>query len=75
MQTDVKVFIPEMLVDIFPDLTVKVVDEEFKKYNLHTDVIDHIQLLKLAKVQSESNVNICIRRYNKGLTISFTEKE
>lgn len=75
MQTDVKVFTPELLVEIFPELTVKVVDGEFKRYNLHTDSIDHIQLLKLAKVQVESNVNLIIRRYDKGLTIKFTEKE
>lgn len=75
MQTDAKVFTPELLIEIFPDLTVKVANGEFKRYNLHTDSIDHIQLLKLAKVQVESNVNLIVRRYDKGLTITFTEKE
>lgn len=75
MQTDARVFTPELLVEIFPELTVKVVNGEFKRYNLHTDSIDHIQLLKLAKVQVESNVNLIVRRYDKGLTISFTPKE
>lgn len=75
MQTDVKVFTPELLTEIFPGLKVKLVENESVRYNLHTDSIDHVQLLKLAKIQVESNVNLVIRRYNKGLTITFTEKE
>ncbi len=75
MQIVVKVFTPELLVDIFPGLEVKCVKNKFVHYNLHTDVIDHIQLLRLASIQTESNVNLTIRRYGKGITIKFTQKE
>jgi hypothetical protein len=72
MQTDVKVFRPEMLVDVFPGLTVKVVNDKFIHYNLHTNMITDKQIVGLANINLETNVSLFISRYGKGLTIKFT---
>lgn len=66
MQTDVKVFIPEMLVAIFPGLTVKKKDFH---YNIHVGVVTGDELRMLAALSDECNVGISLSPFNKGITI------
>ena len=71
MQTDVKVFTPELLVAIFPNLTVQFKKQPFH-YNLHVDVLNGDDLIKLVEIYLECAVDLFIYRYNKGLTIKIT---
>lgn len=69
MQTDVKVFTPEVLEAIFPTFSIKKVGGKTAHYNSNVEQIDGNQLVELAKVHKDFRVDITLRRYGKGITI------
>lgn len=65
MQLNVKVFTPEVLVEIFGDIKVK---GDFT-YKLRVDHINSRELSQLAKVNEEYGMNFHIMRSGKGLSV------
>lgn len=74
MQPDVKVFTPDVLAEIFPDLTVKEVGGKSAHYNSNVQVIQGDQLVKLAEIYQDYQCDIALRRYGKGITIKITPR-
>jgi hypothetical protein len=69
------VFTPELLVAIFPALTIKKVGGPKKRsahYNLNVESINGPELIALGEIYKKSNVDIYLRRYGKGITIKVT---
>lgn len=65
MQENVKVFTPEVLVEIFGDVKVK---GDFT-YKLRLDHINSRELAELANVNREYGMNFHVRRSGKGLIV------
>lgn len=69
MQKNVKVFIPEMLVAIFPALKLKKTPFDYK---LNVDVLNGDDLIKLVTIYLECAIDLFIRRSGKGMVIRIT---
>lgn len=74
MQQNVRVFTPELLVEIFPALEVKTASEtEFNAvYKLNVKQINGDDLIKLLTIYLECNIDLDVRRSGKGLGIHVT---
>jgi hypothetical protein len=73
MQTDVKVFTPEVLAEIFPGLTIKGKPTENScVYAINVPILQGDDLLKLVTVYLEYPIDLFLSRYGKGITIKVT---
>lgn len=70
MQTDVKVFEPAMLQEIFPGVPVK--NKTNGDYSVHVTVLNGDDLLKLIVVYLECAIDLFVSRYDKGMTVKIT---
>lgn len=73
MQNDVKVFIPEMLADIFPGLEIQGKPTPTScVYRINVDVLNGEDLIKLVTIYLECAIDMFLCRQGKGITIRIT---
>ena len=76
--SETKVFIPEMLAEIFPNLTVSVPKKQNQdfdvRYNINFPNINGEELVKLATLYQQTNVDIILYRYGKFVAITIAPK-